>query len=136
MRSARLPRLLVALSALVLGVACRHDGRPKDDGGSPSPSASALDRTQLAAARRIALESALAAMASRDLQRLKMLKIWVRDRAQVALFDGDDMTSLELAIACLERSSPPEQALARLEGLKTGELRKSARGVCLGGSER
>jgi hypothetical protein len=75
-------------------------------------------------------------MASRDLQRLKMLKIWVRDRAQVVLFDSDDMTALELSIACLEHSSPPEQALARLEGLKTGELRKSARGVCLGGSER
>jgi hypothetical protein len=90
---------------------------------------------QLSSARRVALESATAAMERHDLQRLKQLDVWVRNRAQVAVFEPDDLRALELAISCLEHVPPPLQAREQLALLKSGSLRASARAAC-GNAER
>jgi hypothetical protein len=90
---------------------------------------------QMSSARRVALESTAAAMKRRDLQRLKQLSNWVRNRAQVALFEADDLAALDIAIECLEHSSAPTEQLARLDGLKSGSLRVPARDVCRGHKE-
>jgi len=54
----------------------------------------------------------------------------VRKRAQVVLFQPNDLTSLDLAIACLEHSVAPSQAMASLQKLPGGKLLLSARTVC------
>jgi hypothetical protein len=97
-----------------------------------APSGSALDRMQFFAARRVSLESATAAMKRRDVERLKQLNVWVRNRATVPILEPDDLTSLELAIGCLEHVAPPTDAIAKLDALKSGQLRKEARDVCVG----
>jgi hypothetical protein len=94
------------------------------------PDAKRLDATQLASARRVALESAAEAMDRRDLERLKMLSRWVRERAQVVLFEESDLTALDLAIGCLDRSVASAKALAELDELESGTLVLPARGVC------
>jgi hypothetical protein len=53
---------------------------------------------QLFAARRVALESATAALEQRDIGRLKQLSVWVKHRATVPILEPDDMKSLDLAI--------------------------------------
>jgi len=87
---------------------------------------------ELTAARRVGLESASDGMRRRDLKRLKMLSVWVRSRAQVVLFQPDDLSSLDLAIECLEGSLLPAQVASRLEQISTGQLLAPARTLCLG----
>jgi hypothetical protein len=123
--------LLTAL--LVLAVACqRSEAGKAGAGAAASSSAGKLDAMQLSSARRVALESAAAAMQHRDLGRLKQLDLWVKNRAQVAIFEADDLRSLELAITCLEHVPPPPEALGQLEQLKSGSLRSPARALCGG----
>ena len=125
--------LLTALLALGGAVACQRSEAGKGGAGAAaSASAGKLDAMQLSSARRVALESATAAMQRHDLQRLKQLDLWVRNRAQVAIFEPDDVRSLELAITCLEHVPPPPEALGQLEQLKSGSLRAPARAVCGG----
>jgi len=122
------------LSALVL-LACQRESGPRKERAIPAaPSNSALDNMQFSAARRVALESATAAMKRRDVERLKQLNVWVRNRATVPILEPDDLTSLDIAVGCLEHVSPPTEALAKLDGLKSGQLRKEARSVCLASS--
>ena len=101
----------------------RHEG-PAAGSGQP------LDRMQFSSARRVALASAGEAMRQGDLERLKQLRVWVQNRAQVAIFEPDDLESLELAIACLEHSSTEVAALDRLARVKSGTLRQAAREAC------
>jgi hypothetical protein len=123
--------LLMALLALAGGAACQRSEAGKA-GAAASASAGRLDAMQFSSARRVALESATAAMQRHDLQRLKQLDSWVRNRAQVAIFEPDDLRSLELAITCLEHVPPSPEALGQLDRLKSGSLRAPARAVCSG----
>ena len=123
--------LLIVLLALAGAVACQRSEAGKA-GAAASASAGQLDAMQFSSARRVALESATAAMQRHDLQRLKQLDSWVRNRAQVAIFEPDDLRSLELAITCLEQVPPSPEALGQLDRLKSGSLRAPARAVCSG----
>ena len=109
--------------------ACRRETAPESDAGS-APSGTPLDGMQLSSARRVALESALAALERGDVERLKQLNNWVRHRAQVAIFEPDDLKSLDLAIACLDHSSSVDEALAGLDQLSSGKLKAPATVAC------
>jgi len=119
----------VALLGFVVAFACRSESRATGFKNKPVASGE-LDAMQLEAAGRVALESAADAMERRDLERLRMLSHWVRERAQVVLFQPDDLSALDLAIGCLDHSVPVNQAAASLQQLSSGKLRLSARGVC------
>lgn len=118
---------VLALAGFAVGFACRGESKPYPS----KPLASGeLDGMQLEAAGRVALESAADAMVRHDLQRLKMLSVWVRGRAQVVLFQPNDLSALDLAIGCLERSVSPREAAASLEQLTSGKLLVPARVLC------
>lgn len=118
---------VVALVGFAVAFACRNESKPYP----AKPLASGeLDAMQLEAAGRVALESAADAMERHDLQRLKMLSVWVRGRAQVVLFQPHDLSALELAIACLERSVSPSQAQESLKKLSSSKLLVRTRVLC------
>ena len=74
------------------------------------------------AARRVGLESTIDAMRRGDLNRLKMLSVWARTRAQVALFEADDLSSLDLAIECLDGSMTHAERLTAPRGWEVVRL--------------
>ena len=119
----------LALLGFVIAFACRSESG--STGFRPKPVASGeLDGMQLEAAGRVALESAADAMERRDLERLRLLSRWVRERAQVVLFQPNDLSALDLAIACLDHSVPPRQAVDTLQKLTSGKLLIPARNLC------
>ena len=131
MNDARLGRIW---SLVMLGVAggpcaCHHDA--SDSKRDPA----ALDGMERSAARRVGLESTIDAMQRGDLNRLKMLSVWARTRAQVALFEADDLSSLDLAIECLDGSLTHADRLTALDKIRSGQLLKPARELCLASSE-
>lgn len=125
-------------TALCLTCGCENKTGYESDkrASSPAAAASELDGMQLASARRVALESATAAMQRRDLTRLKQLSLWVRGRAQVAILEPDDLQALDLAIECLEHLSPPADAVQRLDALASGQLKKPAGTVCANSGQK
>ena len=90
---------------------------------------------ELAAARRVGLETAADAIEQGDLKRLQMLAKWVRGRAQVVLFEPDDLKSLDLAITCLDGSLASDARAAALDEIKSGTLIKPTREACLKDAE-
>lgn len=110
--------------------ACHHESssESKRDPG-------AMDGMEQTAARRVGLESAADAMRRRDLQRLKMLGVWVRGRARVVLFEPDDLKALDLAITCLDGSLAPSERATALDQIKSGKLIRPARALCLSEAE-
>jgi len=119
----------LALLGFLVAFACRSEGEVT--GFRPKPVASGeLDAMQLEAAGRVALESAADAMERRDLERLRLLSRWVRERAQVVLFQPNDLSALDLAIGCLDHSVPPREAVAALRKLTSGKLLTPARNMC------
>ena len=122
--------------ALTSVVACQHEAKKDDWKSFAPPSSSTLDGMQLASARRVAIESATAAMRSRDLERLKQLGTWVRGRAQVAILDQNDLDALDSAIACLEQPASAADTLARVQGLSSGRLKQPAQTLCETSSPR
>jgi hypothetical protein len=130
MKDARLGRVwsLALLCAWGSASACHHDAETKRD-------PAALDGVQRTAARRVGLESAIDAMQSRDLNRLKMLSVWARTRTQVALFEADDLSSLDAAIGCLDGSLARPDRQAALDKIESGKLLKPATAVCSVDSE-
>jgi len=126
-----LARLWLCVTIFTGVSACRHDDPAGADRPAPAAgSAARLDGMQLSSARRVALESASDAMKRGDIERLKQLRLWVQKRAQVAIFEPDDLESLELAIGCLEQSSTSDAASERLARLASGTLKKPARELC------
>ena len=119
----------LALLGFVVAFACRSEGGSTGFRAKPVVSGE-LDAMQLEAAGRIALESAADAMERRDLERLRLLSRWVRERAQVVLFQPDDLSALDLAIGCLDHSVPPTQAVATLGKMTSGKLLTPARNMC------
>jgi hypothetical protein len=118
-------RCLAALVAACWGSACQHESS-LDAKRDPA----VLDGMELTAARRVGLESAADAMQRGDLERLRMLSVWVRRRAQVVLLEPADLDALDHAVACLADSSARAKELAALQELKTGALLKPARELC------
>lgn len=123
---------VLAFVGFVVAFACHGESKPFPT----KPLASGeLDGMQLEAAGRVALESAADAMVRHDLQRLKMLSVWVRGRAQVVLFKPNDLSALDLAIGCLDKSVSPSEAAARLGKLTSGKLLVPAQVLCAEQSE-
>ncbi len=116
---------VASLGVVLLASACQ-DKKPR-----PKRDPAVLDRMELAAARRVGLETAVAAIEDGDLKRLQMLAKWARGRAQVIVFEPDDMKSLDLAITCLDGSLPREARAAALDEIKSGKLLKPTRDACL-----
>lgn len=119
----------LALLGFAIAFACRNEGEATGFRAKPVVSGE-LDGMQLEAAGRIALESAADAMERRDLERLRLLSRWVRERAQVVLFQPNDLSALDVAIGCLDRSVSPSQAAASLQKLTSGKLLTPARNMC------
>jgi len=119
----------VALYAAYFLSACH------DRSGEAKRDPAVLDKMEFAAARRVGLESAVDAMQRGDLKRLQMLATWARGRAQVALFEPDDLKSLDLAIACLDGSLARDARVAAFNEIKSGKLVKPARDVCFAEAE-
>lgn len=90
-----------------------------------------LDGMELTAARRVGLESAVDGMRHRDVERLKMLRVWVQSRAQVVLFQADDVKLLDLAIACLDGTLARSERADALTRIKSGQLLEPTRELCL-----
>ena len=111
----------------------REQERPRK---RPFPATAAsgeeLDGMQLAAGRRVALETAATAMKHRDLGRLRQLRTWVHHRATVPLLEPADLTALDLAIQCLEPGAKANEVAAQLERLEAGTLRTPAQIMCRG----
>jgi hypothetical protein len=119
-----------ALLLTVALLAACHEDKPS---GARNPAV--LDAMELTAARRVGLESASDALRERDLKRLKMLRVWVQERAQVVLFEPDDVESLDRAITCLETESLRSDERVALARVKSGALLQAAREVCAGEGE-
>src|SRR4051812_33547091 len=116
----RVVRFWLCLTLCAWAGGCqRETASEAEKSPEPAGSGAQLDRMQLSSARRVALQSASEAMNSGDLQRLKQLSVWVRQRASVTIFEEDDLESLDLAISCLEQSSATGPALERLAELKS-----------------
>jgi hypothetical protein len=81
--------------------------------------------------RTVSLETAVDAIEQRDVKKLKMLSVYVRNRDKTALFSEDDLSSLDLAIECLEGAKSQEERSAALDEIKSGALKKAAREACV-----
>lgn len=135
MKSSRAAGLLILLLGSSLGaLGCKQEqDRPRKRSFPPTAaSGEELDGMQLAAGRRVALETATTGMQRRDLERLKQLRTWVHHRATVPLLESADLTALDLAIQCLEPGANSTELTAQLERLETGTLRTPAQVMCRG----
>ncbi len=118
------------LSALTCACEREPQGTSHKTTQAPAGSGQVLDGMQLDSARRVALETAVEAMKARNVDRLKQLRVWVRGRASVPVFSDEDLSTLDLAIACLEHVAPPASASAQLDGVKSSKLVQAARELC------
>ncbi|HYQ15670.1 MAG TPA: hypothetical protein VEQ58_07935 [Polyangiaceae bacterium] len=127
----RAPRFSLSLLIIGFALGCQRErsSRPETD-AEPAGSNASLDRMQFSSARRVGLQTTSEAMGSGDLQRLKQMRLWVRNRAQVPIFEEDDLRALDLAIACLEHSVAPSAAIEELTEMDSGTLKKPARELC------
>ena len=134
MTRARAGLLILVFGSLLGTLGCKkEDERPRKRPFPPTAaSGEELDGMQLAAGRRVALETAILAMKHRDQARLKQLRTWVLQRATVPLIEPADIEALELAIQCLEPGVDKAQPLARLDQLETGTLHTPAQIMCRG----
>jgi hypothetical protein len=125
------PRWIRRTAALALALsvlACREEKeKPIRGPRSVRP----LDGMERFAARSVSIETAIDAMQERDLKKLKMLSVWVQKRDKTVLLTPDDLSSLDLAIECLEQKLTPEERRAALEQIKSGKLKAPAREVCI-----
>ena len=124
--------LLVGALAFASLTACEKD-HPKQSGGEAG--ARAMDGLERYTRRTVSLETAIDAIQQRDVKKLKMLAVYVRNRDKTALFSEDDLSSLDLAIACLEGSKSQEERSAALDEIQSGKLKQSARQACLADEE-
>jgi hypothetical protein len=90
-----------------------------------------LDGMERFAARSVSIETAIAAMQERDVKKLKMLSVWVKNRDKTVLLSPDDVTSLDLAIECLEDKLTQDERSDALDEIKSGKLKAAAREVCI-----
>jgi|SRR4051812_40925473 hypothetical protein len=90
-----------------------------------------LDGMERFAARSVSIETAIGAMQDHDLKKLKMLSVWVKKRDKTVLLGADDLSSLDLAIECLEQKLTQEERSHALDEIKSGKLKAAAREVCI-----
>src|SRR4051812_22324126 len=90
-----------------------------------------LDGMERFAARSVSIETAIGAMQERDLKKLKMLSVWVKKRDKTVLLAPDDVSSLDLAIECLEQKLTQDERRAALDDIKSGKLKAAASEVCI-----
>jgi hypothetical protein len=108
--------------------ACQKDRLSRADG---SAGARPMDGLERYTRRTVSLETAIDSIEQRDVKKLKMLSVYVRNRDKTALFSEDDLKSLDLAIECLEGSKNQEARAAALAEIKSGKLQKVTREACL-----
>jgi len=118
---------LVALAQVSL-LACQEQ---KDKPIRGDRSVRPLDGMERFAARSVSIETAILAMQERDLKKLKMLSVWVKKRDKTVLLSPDDVTSLDLAIECLEDKLTQDERSDALDEIKSGKLKAAARDVCI-----
>ncbi len=119
---------VLGASALLGLVACQKDGPSRAEG---SAGARPMDGLERYTRRTVSLETAIDAIEQRDVKKLKMLSVYVRHRDKTALFSEDDLSSLDLAIECLEGAKSREERSAALDEIQSGKLKKAAREACL-----
>ena len=124
--SERSVRSLAACFALIIASGC-HKDEPAE-GDKPQRPMDGLERYT---ARTVSIETAIGAMQDRDLKKLKMLSVWVRKRDKAVLLGDDDLSSLDLAVACLEANPSKDERTAALDRIKSGKLKAAARDLCL-----
>jgi len=90
-----------------------------------------LDGMERFAARSVSIETAIAAMQDHDVKKLKMISVWVKKRDKTVLLAPDDVSSLDLAIECLEGKLTPDERSDALGEIKSGRLKAAARDVCV-----
>lgn len=115
-----------ALGGLTL-TACQTERSSADASGGARP----MDGLERYTRRTVSLETAIDAIEQRDVKKLKMLSVYVRNRDKTALFSEDDLSSLDLAIECLEGAKSTEERSAALDQIKSGKLKKAAAQACL-----
>ena len=74
-----------------------------------------LDGMERFAARNVSIATAIAAMEARDLKKLQMLSVWVKNRDQTVLLSPNDLSALDFAIECLEHERTPDERKLLLE---------------------
>jgi hypothetical protein len=121
-------RAALLVLALVPLLACQEQ---KDKPIRGDRSVRPLDGMERFAARSVSIETAVAAMQERDVKKLKMLSVWVKKRDKTVLLSPDDVTSLDLAIECLEDKLTQDERSDALGEIKTGRLKAAAREVCI-----
>ncbi len=131
-RSAFSARAAAVGACAVFGLAaCQKDAPSHADGASGTSSARPMDGLERYTRRTVSLETAIDAIEQRDVKKLKMLSVYVRNRDKTALFSEDDLSSLDLAIECLEGNKTQEERSAALDEIQSGKLKKAAREACL-----
>jgi hypothetical protein len=125
------PRAAVLLAALSLWACQEQKEKPIRGDRSVRP----LDGMERFAARSVSIETAIDAMHEHDLKKLKMLSVWVQKRDKTVLLTPDDLSSLDLAIECLEQKLTQEERSAALDAIKSGKLKAAAREVCIEDAE-
>ncbi|MEI9937931.1 MAG: hypothetical protein WDO69_12000 [Pseudomonadota bacterium] len=118
----------LALVAALSSLACQEQ---KDKPIRGNRSVRPLDGMERFAARSVSIETAIDAMHERDLKKLKMLSVWVQKRDKTILLAPDDLSSLDLAIECLEQKLTQDERSAALDAIKSGKLQAAAREVCI-----
>lgn len=121
----RAAQLLVALAALL---GCQEQ---KDKPIRGDRSVRPLDGMERFAARSVSIETAIAAMQERDVKKLKMLSVWVKKRDKTVLLSPDDVSSLDLAVECLEGKLTQDERSTALDEINSGKLKAAARDVCI-----
>ena len=125
----QLPRAS-ALCAAVWLTACHKEEPKKAD-----KPVRAMDGLERYTARTVSIETAIEAMQERDVKKLRMLGVWVRKRDKTVLLTEDDLSSLDLAIDCIEGNRSQEERLSALDEIKSGRLKAPARELCIEDSD-
>jgi hypothetical protein len=117
-----------AVAIPVAAAGCQTSRSSRSDGTAGTRPMDGLERYTR---RTVSLETAIDAIEQRDVKKLKMLSVYVRNRDKTALFSEDDLRSLDLAIECLEGSKSHEERASALAEIKSGKLKQSAREACI-----
>jgi superfamily II DNA or RNA helicase len=125
------PRWIRRASVLVAALSFWACQEQKEKPFRGHRSVRSLDGMERFAARSVSIETAIEAMQERDLKKLKMLSVWVQKRDKTVLITPDDLSSLDLAIECLEEKLSQEERSAALDKIKSGKLKSAAREVCI-----
>ncbi len=123
----RLARYALLGCALVSAMACKQKERGPRGDRTERP----LDGLERFTAQSVSVETAIEAMQQRDLKKLKMLGVWVRNRDKTVLMTKDDLSALDLAVECLEGKKSQQERTTAIDSIESGKLKAPARSLCL-----